>query len=206
MKHPRPLRLAVPTLLLAVLVASIIACSGPQPLSRAIRSEDQDAYSDLLNRGEDTPRLAYYAQCAEELGVSAVEAERRDLALPTRSNPFSARHDPSAVSRGAVIYEAHCASCHGVEADGHGSQLPAPMPELGFHSFGDRFAATVHGGAPKKWFRILNEGASSAPYNDRGDVVEMPAFAETLAREQIWLVITYLQSLDHDIPDTAQGE
>ncbi len=187
MNNARLFRLTTVSLLLTVLMSWVAACSGPQPLSRAIRAEDQDAYVQLLSRGEDSPRLAFYARRAEELGISPSDAEQRDLELPTRSNPFSARHDPSAVSRGAVIYESHCASCHGLDADGRGSQLPAPMPELGFHSFGDRFAVTLHGGAPKKWFRILNEGATGTPYNEQGDVVQMPAFNQTLAREQIWL-------------------
>jgi len=179
----------------ALTLTIITACSGPQSLHVAIHPDDQAAYNALLKSGEESPRLAFYSRRAQQQGITTQEAQDADLALS--SNPFSARRDPSAVSRGAVIFQSHCASCHGDGADGQGSQLPRPMPELGFHGFADRFAATVHGGAPTKWFRVINEGATSEPVNESGDVVEMPAFNETLAREQVWLVITYLQSLDY---------
>lgn len=74
--------------------------------------------------------------------------------------------------------------------------MPADLPKMDFHSFGKRFAATLHRGAPRSWFKKINGGFTSKVVNADGSSNAMPAFGEVLAREQIWLAITYLQSLD----------
>ncbi len=62
--------------------------------------------------------------------------------------------------------------------------------------FGKRFAVTLHGGAPRAWFKKISEGFGAPVTYPTGPGTAMPAFKDVLAREQIWLVITYLQSLD----------
>jgi len=69
-------------------------------------------------------------------------------------------------------------------------------PTKDFHAFGKRFAVTLHKGAPRSWFRKINEGYGDTVTYPDGAGPAMPAFGQKLAREQIWLVITYLQSLD----------
>lgn len=177
------------------------SCSGPQPLSQAIRSEDQAMYEKMVPTEATSPRTAFIQQRAKEKGISFAEAERLDQALPATENPFSARKDPSAVSRGAVLFKANCIKCHGPNADGAGTDFAQPVEELSFHDFGTRFAVTLHGGAPKKWFRVINEGAEPLEVDWTDQPLVMNGYRDQLAREQIWLLVTYLQSVDADIID-----
>ena len=63
--------------------------------------------------------------------------------------------------------------------------------------------ATLHGGAPKTWFQKINDGYTAQATNPDGTPIAMPPFRDVMAREQIWLTITYLQSLDIDAPATG---
>ncbi|GMV97965.1 MAG: hypothetical protein AMXMBFR83_23180 [Phycisphaerae bacterium] len=171
-------------------------CSGPRPLNEAIRPADEQAYLAALREHPEPPRLAFYHWKARTTGRSLSEVERADQALSTTRNPFDANRDPVAVSRGAVVYKAHCLTCHGENADGRGPTMPALLPRMDFHAFDKRFAVTLHRGAPRTWFRKINEGYTSEVVNADGSLNTMPPFKDTLAREQIWLAITYLQSLD----------
>lgn len=171
-------------------------CAGPQPLDKAIHANDEQAYLGAMSDAALTPREAFYRARAGSTGMSVEEVKAQDVALSTTKNPFSARHDPEAVSQGAVLYKYNCMNCHGANADGHGSDVPTPTDEMNFHKFSTRFAVTLHGGAPSKWFRIINDGTTSAQGHDaNGQPLVMEPFSDKLAREQIWLIVTYLQSL-----------
>lgn len=187
--------------------AALASCDGPQPLDRAISPGDERAYAAMRSDPKETPKDAYLREKAAQTGVSLAEARRLDDALSATTNPFHARSDQSAVSRGAVIYEHECVVCHGVDADGHGPGMPVELASMNFHRFGMRADITAHGGAVKKWFRTIENGTTAKATSKEGSPVEvkMPAFSDRLAREQIWLVITYLQSLDCDLP-TKPGE
>ncbi len=150
MKRPDTIR-AIPVTLgaLAAVCLAIVACSGPQPLGQAIVSEAETAYGEALRAHGQDPASAYLSMRAPELGISQDEAAARDLALSTTKNPFNARKDPIAVSRGAVVYKRHCADCHGVNADGRGKLLPEAVALADFHDFSHRFAVTLHGGVPR---------------------------------------------------------
>jgi mono/diheme cytochrome c family protein len=189
-----------------ILIAAT-SCSGPQPLGRAIDPADERAYLDMVAGGADTPGAAFLRDEADRLGISFDEARRRDEALDGAGNPFEARRDSSAVSRGAVIYRHECASCHGESADGRGAMLPIPMPSMDFHRAGVRFAVTLHGGAPKRWFRTIRDGTVAEVESEDGTPlrIEMPAYEGRLSNEQVWLVVTYLQSLDADMPEERRG-
>ncbi len=191
---------------LTITCLALVACSGPQPLARAIVASDELAYTQALADHKDDPAQAFLAMRAEELGIAADEALTRDQALSTTKNPFIARKDPVAVSHGAVVYKQHCADCHGQDADGRGTRLPEPLVEADFHDFSHRFASTLHHGAPRAWFKKITGGYTSETPNSDGTFSEMPPFGDTLAREQVWLVITYLQSLDADLRDDATAE
>jgi mono/diheme cytochrome c family protein len=176
-------------------------CSGPQPLDRAIRESDESTYRTLTSTGE-TPGEAYLKERASSDGISLEQAKLQDRALSTTANPFNRRSDPSAVSRGAVIYKNECMVCHGEKVDGRGPQMPVTLESLDFHRTSIRMDITMRGGAITKWFGVIQNGTrAEGPSSDGTPLaVEMPAFEKRLAREQIWLVITYLQSLDADIP------
>jgi len=187
---------------LGCLLGLLVSCAGPQPLYRAIRAQDAQSYNEMMRDGDTTPGKAFLDKRANELGISYEEAKRRDLALSDRKNPFRARHDPSAVSRGAVIYKNECMNCHGKDVDGRGPGLPVPLDSLNFHRTGLRWDITMRGGAAGKWFSTIEHGTSVRAKDADGQpiTITMPAFQDRLAKEQVWLAVTYLQSLDTDIP------
>lgn len=181
---------------LAALAMSPFGCSGPQPMDVAIRPSDKATYARYLAADPSSPASAYFRWMAAESGKSVEEVRRDDASLSATHNPFDAHKDSQAVSRGAVIYASHCASCHGDNADGQGPAMPVTLKSMDFHRFSKRFAATIHRGSPRKWFRVITEGSDASTTTEDGTSVLMPAFEDQLAREQIWLTITYLQSLD----------
>lgn len=181
------------------------ACSGPVALSRAIQPQHDREYREMLAADPASPKHSWYVYKAQEEGITVDEARARDQALSTTRNPFKASRDPAAVSRGAVIFRALCQRCHGADARGDGGDLIAERHPVDHHAFGQRFAATIHGGAPRAWFRKINEGAGDVVAYPDGPTTAMPPFGDTLAREQIWLVVTYLQSLDLHQPRTAES-
>ena len=97
-------------------------------------------------------------------------------------NPLPAT--PENAKRGAAVYEAQCAACHGVTGlgDGPGSrELKPPPARLGWIARlrpsrwdGFMYWATVEGGQPFG--------------------TAMPAFKGKLSDDQIWAVIGYIQA------------
>ena len=184
-------------LLCAALAATACAsCSGPQPLAVAIDPKDDAAYLTQINAVNLDGKQAFARWMAEERGALVEQIIEADGRLGATRNPFDANKDHRAVSRGAVMYKYHCARCHGDDARGLGPSIIPGHPAGNFRGFAKRFAVTLHRGAPKTWFRKITEGhGEELPYPDAPSRA-MPAFGEKLTREQIWLVITYLQSLD----------
>lgn len=182
--------------LLTLMLLAGAGCSGPVALDRAIWPRHEREYANARQAAPDSPREAWFVlQVGDEPGrISEVRAA--DAALSTTRNPFDARRDPEAVSRGALIYRENCARCHGLDARGNGPDMLPAHPTHDFHAFGKRFAVTLHGGAPRTWFRKINEGYGPVVAQPTGSSRAMPAFGDVLARERIWLAITYLQSLD----------
>jgi len=180
----------------AGLLIIIGACAGPIPLSQAIWPQHDKEYRQMLAADPQNPQAAWYAWTAAHEGISVDEARARDQELSTTHNPYRANRDGAAVSRGAVIYRAMCQRCHGADARGDGGDLLPGHAPRDMHAFGSRFAATIHGGAPRAWFRKINAGFGDVVQYPDGSSTAMPAFGDTLARAQIWQVITYLQSLD----------
>lgn len=172
------------------------SCAGPQALQIAINPQDESAYLRFANDANLNGRLAFANWMSQERGMSPEEVLRLDAKLSGTRNPFDAHRDPKAVSRGAVFYKIHCARCHGDDARGHGPATLEDYPANDFKTFGSRFAATLHRGAPRKWFRVIRDGDGDVVQYPDEKTRAMPSFSQTLSREQIWLVITYLQSLD----------
>jgi len=204
-KHPIARWYAVGAIALGAAVAAI-SCAGPQPLRLAIRPTDEQGYVKNLDAFNGDAVTAFAHWMASERGSTPAALLHDDKELSTTSNPFDAHADPVAVSRGAVVYKVHCARCHGEDARGKGpSTLPGhPAPD--FQSFGNRFAATLHRGAPHKWFRVIRDGSGDVVDYPDGPSTAMPAFRDKLAREQIWLAITYLQSLDMHLSEHDQAD
>lgn len=139
------------------------------------------------------------AWMARERSLSIAEVSDRDAHLSESRNPFDASRDREAVSLGATLYKAHCARCHGEKVDGRGPDVLPVAPRKDFHAAGTRFVVLLHRGAPRTWFRKIRDGAVALVTYADGESTAMPAFLGTLSNEHIWLVVTFLQSLDIDV-------
>jgi len=179
-----------------ILVAG--SCSGPQPLHDAIDPADEQAYLSSFRDGLQTPRDAFYEARAAATKQPIAQVRDSDSAFSEEENPFDAGDDAAAVSRGAVIYKYNCMNCHGKDADGRGPDMTVTTDAMDFHRFAMRFAVTLHRGAPSRWYRVIADGTTSATAGPDGKPLVMEPFRDRLSREQIWEVITYLQSLDAD--------
>ncbi len=193
------------TYVFGMVLLVLASCAGPQSLKIAIDPVDEDGYVNQLNKVNGDARLGFAHWMAELRGSSLEEVLAADETLAMTKNPFDAHKDPRAVSRGAVMYKLHCARCHGVDADGKGASAMPQYPPTSFKTSGKRFAAGLHRGAPKKWFRVISGGSGDVIKYPGGSTRAMPAFGDQMTREQIWLTITYLQSLDMHAADAANG-
>jgi len=106
----------------------------------------------------------------------------------TRADPRNA----AKVALGAKVYAAHCASCHGVKLEGQpkwreklpNGRMPAPPHDESGHTWhhadGVLFGITKYGLSPK--------------YAPPGYESDMPAFADKLSDDEIWAVLSFIQS------------
>ncbi|MGH7638807.1 MAG: FTR1 family protein, partial [Gemmatimonadaceae bacterium] len=91
------------------------------------------------------------------------------------------------------LYEANCASCHGVGGIGNGpaSRGMTPTPP----AIGD--AATMHDVSPATMYRVVSVGIGGTP---------MPGYGATMTAEQRWNIVAYLLSLRATPQQVAEGE
>lgn len=175
-------------------------CAGPQPLDVAIDPADELAYATALDAAELDSRKAFIQWMSAERGLAPDAVVRADAQISESRNPFDARRDRRAVSRGAVLYKVHCAKCHGEDTRGEGPATLARHPASNFKSPLKRLSVTLFGGAAGSWFRAIRDGKGDEVEYPLGATAAMPPFGGELTREQIWLTITYLQSLDMYAP------
>ena len=96
----------------------------------------------------------------------------------TKKNPLNA--DEKTLTEGKALYKAKCARCHGPAGLGDG---PDGDPELEINLTEPKRAARNGDGVV--YYKILN---------GRGRP-KMPAFKDELTEQQIWAVVTYVQTL-----------
>jgi mono/diheme cytochrome c family protein len=105
-----------------------------------------------------------------------------------RANP----RDTAKVARGAVLYAAHCAACHGAKLEGQpewrkrlpNGRLPAPPH--------DEFGHTWH--HPDWMLFGITKNGLAPPYGPRNYESDMPAFGGKLSDEEIWEALAYIKS------------
>jgi hypothetical protein len=114
--------------------------------------------------------------------------------VETLQQPSSAGNDP-----GAVLFRAHCASCHGVDGRGRGpvaSQLRHEPPDL------TRFSARNGGVFPSEKLARIIDGRDVASHGDR----DMPVWGDVFRRTQagdgpdgvadrIAMILRYLEAI-----------
>jgi mono/diheme cytochrome c family protein len=91
---------------------------------------------------------------------------------------------PGAVTRGKAVFSSNCARCHGAEGKGNG-------PDSDHASdLTDEYRDTIN---PEGvlFYKVWNGHAVQL----RTQVDDMPAFRETLSRDEVWAVVEYLKAL-----------
>lgn len=143
--------------------------------------------------GDENPKAAYLKTQIAVRGQTLEEALAADAALGGLTNPFR-RDDAVAVANGAVIFAAQCALCHGADASGSGPGMPVGSPKMNFHDGSKRGLLKMTGRAPKSWIESLRNGVTSKTVV-AGKPLVMPTVQPTLTNEQMWLAVTYLETV-----------
>jgi mono/diheme cytochrome c family protein len=123
------------------------------------------------------------AACGGGNGAPAAERPDPPAEFAGMTNPFAG--DTQAASAGQETYVVNCASCHGDEGLGDGpaagSLDPAP---------GDLRDTAQQAGDDYIYWRIA-KGGNFAPFNS-----SMPAWEGILSDDQIWQLVTYINTFE----------
>ncbi|MEW5853685.1 MAG: c-type cytochrome [Myxococcota bacterium] len=163
-------------LLLCVVAAVVSSCSRP---AKPTPTPDMKL---LLGDEWFRARAAY-------LGITEEQARARDAALPEDAPPDGI-WDSQTGPQAALIFAAQCAGCHGPEGSLEGVPVTDPAPRklgtmgmrMGFLFGRDKMRAGLYQ-------KISNGGKPPAKPSP------MPKFQGALAREQIWALVRYIESL-----------
>jgi mono/diheme cytochrome c family protein len=119
---------------------------------------------------------------------------RAAIILATFLFATAAQGEEAALS-GAQIYDAACASCHGVDGRGapQGTAITVPLPD-----FTDCNFITREGDG--NWRYLLAHGGAGLSLSP-----QMPAFGDVLSEEQLQAVLSYIRTFCHD-PRWPRGE
>ena len=98
---------------------------------------------------------------------------------------------PDLVERGAVLYQQHCASCHGANLEGQPNwrerdadgMLPAPPHDVTGHTWHHSDALL---------FDVTKLGSTAVVGSDY--MSNMPGFAESMTDGEIWAVLAFIKS------------
>lgn len=184
----------------SLLLVGLSGCAGPMALYVAMRDADRAEYNAVLERFEGEEREAFLRWRAEQKGVPYEEALADDEKLT--DNPFE-KDDRRAISLGAIVFEKQCKACHGSEADGMGVMALVDYEPKDFTSTMARLS--LSGGPSPRWFKKVRDGDGPVVEYSFGESRAMPAFAERLSNEQIWLALTYLASSKGDADDAESS-
>jgi len=113
--------------------------------------------------------------------MSLVAAEE-----PTKAEP----DDPALVARGKIVYDQHCASCHGAKLEGQpdwrkrlpNGRVPAPPHDPTGHTWHH---------SDKQLFDLTKIGPAGLLPGYQSD---MPGFNDILGDADIWAVLSYIES------------
>jgi mono/diheme cytochrome c family protein len=89
-------------------------------------------------------------------------------------------------ARGAALYAANCASCHGPGGDGDGPAAAALTPKPAKHSDGAYMNALTN----EHLFKVIKEGGTAV-----GKSPLMAPWGGTLSDAQIWDAVAFVRSL-----------
>jgi cytochrome c oxidase cbb3-type subunit 2 len=99
-------------------------------------------------------------------------------------NPFVG--DPEAIKKGKVLFEEHCAMCHG--DTGKGDIGPSLVDNVFFYEEGDL--------PDDDYFEVIYNGTFEGMIEEgRHGRGGMPSFGDELQKDEIWSIISYIRSL-----------
>ena len=112
-------------------------------------------------------------------------------AAPAATAPTPAPAPPAAVvtpdaAKGATLYAANCASCHGPRGDGDGPVAAALVPKPAKHHDGAYMNALTN----EHLFKVIKEGGPAV-----GKSPMMAPWGGVLSDAQIWDVVAFVRSL-----------
>lgn len=90
---------------------------------------------------------------------------------------------PEAIGKGRAAYDAHCARCHGANGMGNGDAANALTPSPALLAFMIRKPISVD----EYLLWTISDGGKQFDS-------AMPAFRDTLSRDEIWAVIAYMRA------------
>jgi mono/diheme cytochrome c family protein len=112
--------------------------------------------------------------------LAAVTASQGNPQAAQVKNPVAAT--PESISEGKTLYQRHCASCHGSNAEGGaGNDLIPAAPDL-------TGKAWKHGSSDGEIFSSIKNGVPPE--------LNMIPFGDQLKDTDIWSVVNYLRSLE----------
>lgn len=136
-------------------------------------------------------RMMFAAAAAVMIGATAIAAAGIPAApqtartwtlgedADTKKNPLKA--DEKTLNEGKGLYKAKCSRCHGPAGLGDGQDAEPDLPEMNLTE-------------PKRAPRNTDGVVFYKILNGRGRP-KMPAFKDELTEQQIWAVVTYVQTL-----------
>ena len=107
----------------------------------------------------------------------AIYAELQKAPEKARNRPNPLENDPDAVAAGAILFEQHCAECHGKSAEGSRKATSLLAPEVQSATPGTLFWLITNGVVRKK----------------------MPVWSK-LPEPQRWQLVRYIKSLGGSAP------
>ena len=90
---------------------------------------------------------------------------------------------PEVVSAGGALYQAQCATCHGVRGIGDSLAGKSPNPSPALLAFMVRMPMAVD----EYLLRSISEGGAHFG-------TDMPAFTGTLSRKDTWKIVAYIRA------------
>ena len=134
--------------------------------------------------GEESKSPTTAPSAAPAATAPAPAAAAATPTAPTAAAPAAAV--PPDAAKGAPLYAANCAACHGPRGDGDGPTAAALTPKPAKHSDGGYMNALTN----EHLFKVIKEGGQSV-----GKSPMMAPWGGVLSDAQIWDVVAFVRSL-----------
>ena len=160
-------------------------------------------------KSKDTPGRWFLLAAAAVVTAAVVLAAVWLFVLGADEPSRADSSDRQLVRRGEVLYQLHCASCHGVNLEGQPNwrqrdaegMLPAPPHDMTGHTWHHNDALL---------FDVTKYGSTVVIGNDYKS--NMPGFEDKMSDGEIWAVLAYIKStwpldiqeIQSELEDTRQ--